>query len=43
MPALACSNTIPGTIRERGLHVWMQAGKYEGDWWAHDELHDVRP
>ena len=36
-------NTIPGTIQERGLHVWMQYSGSTTDWWADDRLHAVRP
>lgn len=36
-------NTIPGTIQERGLHVWMQYAGSTADWWADDRLHEVCP
>ena len=34
-------NTIPGTLQERGLHVWLQQGAAAGDWWADDRVHAV--
>ena len=38
----ACSNTIPGTFKERGLHVWLQETKSDSEWWEDDELNAVR-
>lgn len=38
---LFLDNTIPGTIKERGLHVWLQATGTTGDWWEINALHDV--
>lgn len=38
---LFLDNTIPGTIKERGLHVWLQAAGSK-DWWEVNALHDVR-
>lgn len=37
---LFLDNTIPGTIKERGLHVWLQASG-SMDWWEVNALHDV--
>ena len=38
---LVLDNTIPGTIRERGLHVWLKVKGAAENWWDDDNLHDV--
>jgi len=40
---LVLDNTIPGTIRERGLHVWLRVKGAAENWWDDDSLHDVSP
>lgn len=38
---LFLDNTIPGTMKERGLHVWLKAAGSDMDWWENETLHDV--
>ena len=38
---LLLDNTIPGTRRERGLHVWQQLDEAGVDWWEDDHMNRV--
>lgn len=40
---LFLDNTIPGTLQERGLHVWTRLDAAHQKWWDNQELYAVRP
>ncbi len=40
---LFLDNTIPGSRKERGLHVWQQLDADGTDWWEDDHMNRVRP
>ena len=38
---MVLDNTVPGTIEERGLHVWQHVYKDGEDWWDDDYANRV--
>jgi hypothetical protein len=39
---LFLDNTVPGSRKERGLHVWQQLDASGADWWEDDHMNRVR-
>ena len=39
---LVLDNTVPGTQRERGLHVWQPLDPAGADWWQDDHMNAAR-